>query len=85
MAKRTVTSFARSSGNKLVRSFNMSGGSPMTNLAGNALMVRGLFQFKNFTVAIYASLITGILNRLGGNFVNGICPIMPIFTKRFGD
>lgn len=78
---RAEVSFARRRGRKLVRRLDMLGGSPMTDLACQILVVGICFQLIDVFMAFDTGAITGVFDRMGRDLGGGIRPIVAIFAK----
>lgn len=65
-----------------IRRLNMLGSRAMAHFTGHPLVVRLLFELIHIIMAVKASLITGISNSLGSNFLNRFGPIVSQLPKR---
>jgi len=58
---------------------------PMTCFAIDARMASFLFHFEHVGVARFASLVAGKGNRPGGDFGDGVTPVMAVLAKAARD
>ncbi len=63
------------------RIFRMLGQRSMTCFAIDARMPSFLFHFEHVGVAGFTSLVAGKGNRTGGDFGDGVTPVMAVLTK----
>ena len=81
MAKRAIPPLPRGIRNKFIGGIYMLRGRAMAHPARDISMVGFGFLAINIIMAIIAYLIAGIFNFLIGNFIDGVGPIMAVFSK----
>jgi hypothetical protein len=85
VTERTVSALPRGDGHEFIGRFDMLCRGSVAHLTRNAAVIRSLVQLMNLLVAVDASPVTRVIYLLGGNFVNGIRPVMPVGAEGRGN
>lgn len=76
---------SRSGGDEFVRRFDVLGCRIVACLARDTAVIGLLVLIIDILVAVNARRVTCVVDPLGGDLVNGICPIVAVLTERMGD
>jgi len=85
VAERTESPFARGAWQIFIRRVDVFCRRPMTDFAGEALMIGIHLHLKDLGMALKTGLMACIIDGLSNYFIHGICAIMPILAKRTRD
>jgi hypothetical protein len=83
VAKDTMAAFPGYAGVKLIRGFDVLGGGPVTDFAGEAFVIGSLLGLIDVVVTFRAGGDTGVFDGFGGNLSDGISAVMTVLPEGF--